>query len=298
MRIRAMLNHYRQDSTSKTTRQVMKASRKLRDVIGPETSRALNEIIRIASMARGRARAISMLTLLMESAPVEDNDGERFEGERNEDGDLLTKVVHGDVLDGKFTINDLQPKSAYTAKEREISMKYAPDGVHLNATRFVSAIVQGDARGLFSRRVRHKPGGTVVIDASGSMGATAHNLKALAQQIPTATIAYYSGNDRGKGMLTIYAHKGKRYAGELPIETLQGGNAVDLASVKWLMKHPQPWHLVSDLEFTGGVLGSETVAHALVQRARDRGELTVHGSLDAAYEAFGGKGELSDALGE
>jgi chaperone required for assembly of F1-ATPase len=74
-----------------------------------------------------------------------------------------------------------------------------------------------------------------------------------------------------------------------------GGNAVDLPAVKWLMKHPKPWVLVSDLEFCGGVLGSEIVAHALVERAVARGELTVYRSLDAAYEAFGGKGDLGDA---
>jgi hypothetical protein len=295
LRVKAMLAHYREGAGLRTVKQAIKGSKKLREMIGSDTSKALHSIITLAKNDRQRARAISLLTMLMESAPSEENE----EGRPIEEGDgeLLLPVTHGSETDGKFVINDLQPKSAYTAKEREISMKYAPDGVHLNATRFVNAIIQGDSKGLFSRRLRHKAGGTVVIDASGSMGATAENLKQLAQQVPTATIAYYSGNDRGKGMLSIYAHKGKRYAGELPNETLQGGNAVDLQAVQWLLQHGKPWHLVSDLEFTGGVLGSEIVAHSLVERAVSRGELTVHTSLDAAYEAFGGKGMLGDMRG-
>jgi hypothetical protein len=293
LRVKAMLMHYREGANPKTVKQAIKGSRKLRDILGADTSKALHQIIKLAKVDRSRAKAISMLTMLLESAPVEDYEREG-ELPETEGGELLMPVTHGEETDGKFRIIDLQPKSAYTAKEREISMKYAPDGVHLNATRFVNAIVQGDSKGLFSRRLRHKAGGTVVIDASGSMGATAQNLKQLAQQVPTATIAYYSGNDRGKGVLAIYADKGKRYAGELPVNTLQGGNAVDLQAVQWLLKHGKPWHLVSDLEFTGGILGSEPIAHALVERAVSRGELEVHMSLDAAYEAFGGKGILGD----
>lgn len=293
LRVKAMLAHYRDGGSYKTVNQAIKGSKKLREIIGADTSKALHQIIKLAKVDRYRAKAISLLTMLLESAPAEDNERDD-EGSDRERGEMLLPVTHGTETDGKFVILDLQPKSAYTAKERQVSMKYAPDGVHLNATRFVNAIVQGDSKGLFSRRIRHKAGGTVVIDASGSMGATAENLKQLAQQVPTATIAYYSGNDRGRGMLTIYADKGKRYAGELPHHTLQGGNAVDLQAVQWLLKHGKPWHLVSDLEFTGGVLGSEIVAHSLVERAVSRGELEVHTSLDAAYEAFGGKGILGD----
>ena len=41
-------------------------------------------------------------------------------------------------------------------------------------------------------------------------------------------------------------------------------------------------------------MGSEIVAHALVERAVNRGDLKVYRSLDAAYEAFGGKGDLKN----
>ena len=190
-------------------------------------------------------------------------------------------------------IFDLRPKSVFTSKEKTISRRYAPNGVIINATRYVAAIVSGDSNGLFARRVRQKPGGTVLIDASGSMGASRENLRKLCELIPTATVAYYSGTDRnGKGILTIYAYKGKRYAGELPARTLQGGNSVDLPATKWLLQQGKPWSFVTDRGFCGGVLGSETVAHAIVEREEKRGELKVYPSLDAAFEAFGGKGNL------
>jgi hypothetical protein len=130
------------------------------------------------------------------------------------------------------------------------------------------------------------------------MGASAENLTELCKVAPTATIAYYSGGDdgRGNGDLVIYAHKGRRYDKPLPDEYMHGGNAVDLPAVRWLLKQEKPLTLISDLQFCGGVLGSEPIAHALVERAGQRKELTVLNSLDAAYEEFGGQGSLSDAV--
>ena len=263
LRIKAMLAHYRYGADGKTMKQSLKGSRKLKSIIGDSTSSALHKIIQIAKMPRGRSRAISLLVGLMETEPAEDIDREG-EIETEREGELMTPVTHGDALEGKMEIIDLRPKTAHTSTEREISMRYSPDGVHLNATRFVAAIVQGDSRGLFSRRVRQKQGGTVVIDASGSMGVSAENLTALLRLIPQATVAYYSGDDRGRGNLVIYAFKGKRYRGELPEATLQGGNAVDLGAVRWLLANAKPHTLVSDLGFTGGVFGSEIIAHSLV----------------------------------
>jgi hypothetical protein len=210
------------------------------------------------------------------------------------DGEMLSPVTGGDALDGKMSIVDLRPKTVPCDKEKSISKRHTPDGVIINPARFVSAIVSGNANGLFMRRVRQKPGGCVVIDASGSMGATKGNLSELCKLVPTATVGYYSGDCSGRGDLCVYAAKGKRYNDQLPEDHLHGGNAVDLPAIKWLMRHPKPWTLVSDLEFCGGVLGSEIVAHALVERAVNRGDLKVYRSLDAAYEAFGGKGDLKN----
>jgi hypothetical protein len=125
------------------------------------------------------------------------------------------------------------------------------------------------------------------------MGANSHNLTALCKLIPTATVAYYSGRDgAGSGDLCIYALEGKRFSGELPNEHMHGGNAIDLPAVRWLLRLPKPWYLVSDLGFCGGNLGAEAVAHALVARGKERGDLKVLRSLDAAFAHFGGKTPL------
>jgi hypothetical protein len=235
--------------------------------------------------------------MLLEDPPPAEREEEEDKPKRDrEDEGILAPVTHGDATEGHMTVIDLRPKSAYTAKEKKINMRYAPSGVHLNPTRFVSAIVQGDGKGLFSKRVRQKPGGTVVIDASGSMHPSIETLTALARKVPTATIAYYSGNERAEGILAIFANKGKRFDGILPRETLRGGNAVDLPAVRWLMDHPKPWTFVSDLQFCGGARGSEIIAKALLERAEARGEVKIYRSLDAAYEAFGAGNEtLSEA---
>lgn len=272
------------------------ALKKIQDIIGRKTMNALNRIIEMAKRRRGRNRAIGMLEALMETMPTPEME-EREEEEHRREGDILAPVTEGDSdpMDGKMTIRNLIPKTIPCSKEKQITRRPAPDGVIINAGRYVNAIVNGDGTGLFSRRVRQKAGGTILIDASGSMHANSHNLTALCELCPTATVAYYSGSGKAKGELCVYALNGKRYPKELPQNSIHGGNAVDLPAIKWMMRLPKPWTLISDLCFCGGVLGSEAVAKALVERAVQRGELTVHRSLDEAYEAFGGKGELRNA---
>lgn len=263
----------------------------LRDIVGKKTMNAIRKVQLMAQKRRSRNRAISMLTALMETAPTEEEE-ERAEEEFRRDGDILAPVQEGDGLDGKMEIRNLIPKTIPCSKEKQIHRRLASDGVIINPVRFVNAIANNDANGLFARRVREKAGGTILIDASGSMSANSRNLTALCELCPTATVAYYSGTGTGRGELCIYALNGKRYAKELPANSIHGGNAVDLPAIRWMMRLPKPWTLISDLGFCGGVLGSEIVAHALVEQAVKRGDLTVYDSLDAAYEAFGGKGEL------
>jgi hypothetical protein len=299
VRVKAMLAHYRKDLPyGRTHTQSAEGSAKLRKLIGDKMSKALHKIITLGKTRNGRERAISLLTMLLEDAPPAEMEEPEEKPKRDRDDEgILGPVTHGSTAEGHMEVIDLKPKSAYTAKEKKINMRYSPTGVHLNPTRFVSAIVAGDGKGLFSKRVRQKPGGTVVIDASGSMQPSIESLTALARKVPTATIAYYSGNEHAKGVLAIFANKGKRFDGMLPGNTLRGGNAVDLPAVRWLMDHPKPWTFVSDLQFTGGAIGSEIVAKALLERAEARGEVTIYRSLDGAYEAFsGGTETLSEAV--
>jgi len=269
-----------------------KGVRDLSGLLGGKTISAIRKVINLAKLRRSRNRAIGMLEAMMEREPTPEEE-EQEEQETLKEGDLLSPVTEGDALDGDMKIISLHPKSVPCSKEKAINIRHAPDGIIINPTRYVTAIASGNSAGLFSRHLKTKSGGVILIDASGSMHANAHNLTALCELCPTATVAYYSGyGSRGRGDLVIYALNGKRYPKELPQNTIHGGNAVDLPALRWMLRLPKPWTLISDLGFCGGVLGSEQVAHALVERHRLRGELTVYPSLDAAYEAFGGKGEL------
>ena len=293
VRVIGMLRSYGQDDEPLVAVR-RRAFQALRNAIGQKTVTAAGLVAQYAKSARQRSKAVSMLLALMEKEPDEDRP-EREEGERNPDGDMLLPVTGGDSLDGHMNIIDLKPKNVWCAKEKRVTRRACPSGVIINPTRFVSAIVSGDASGLFSRRIKHKSGGCVVIDASGSMGATARNLSQLCALVPTATVGYYSGKGSGGcGDLCVYADKEKRFSGVLPEEYMHGGNAVDLPAIRWMMRFPKPWILVSDLQFCGGVIGSESVAHAIVEREVKRGTLKVYQSLDEAFAAFGGKGELKN----
>jgi hypothetical protein len=292
-RVLAMLNHYEYGDPH----AAHKGKHLLRDVLGGPLLAAISRVVSWGKHESYRERAISLLTSLMENPEAQPH-GMLRDGNQDVDGELF--LAAGDASEGNMRIVDLRPKNTATTREKSVSIRHAPSGAIVNVNRFVAALVSGDGNGLFSRRVKRKPGGTVVIDASGSMGANAENLKALCKLIPTATIAYYSGGDgRGCGVLAVYAAKGKRYSGELPGDTMLGGNAVDLLALQWLLRHPKPWVLVSDLGFCGGVIGSEAVALALVDRLETRGDLTVHRSLEAAFEVYGAKlpGPMTPAEG-
>ena len=296
VRVLAMLDHYGRTGGGTALDAVrLRARKRLTAMLGVDVRRGLFEVIRLAKSHRTRNRAISMLVALMDVQESAEEEHDREEGLKHEPSDILNPVVEGTALDGKMKIRDLRPKSVYTAKEKQITRRFAPDGVNINAARYVNAIASGDSHGLFHRRIKEKAGGVVLIDASGSMCANEKNVAAICALVPTATVAYYSGSDgRGKGELVVYAYEGKRFAGKLPPESIHGGNAVDLPAIQWMMRQPKPWHLVSDLGFCGGNLGAEVIAHALVERGKQRGDLTVHASLEAAYEAFGGKGTMPD----
>jgi len=97
-------------------------------------------------------------------------------------------------------------------------------------------------------------GGTVLIDASGSMSLSEQDIFDIINALPASTVAMYSGTSQNKhvrgnadGELCIIA-KNKRMVGKLP-ETL-GENIVDYPALLWLSKMPRPRIWVSDGEVT------------------------------------------------
>ena len=102
-------------------------------------------------------------------------------------------------------------------------------------------------------------GGTVLIDASGSMSLSEDDIFKILESLPAGTVAMYSGTSgihrskrnapRGNadGELNIIA-KNQRMVGNLPKSF--GENVVDYPALIWLSKMPKPRIWVSDEEVT------------------------------------------------
>jgi hypothetical protein len=248
------------------------------NTIGNATFEVLNKIVHMTKRRDHVLRATRRLRGVLE----------------NEEVDMPEEPIPFPVIEGlgenvHFKIRDLNPKVTYNNKDKKVSVHTAPTGSIIRVARLSNAIVTGDSNGLFARRLRQNPSGTVLIDASGSMSATTENVRRLCNIIPDATVAYYSGDDCSKGVLSIFAMKGKRYTGHLPTETLQGGNSVDMESLQWLLKQPQPWTLISDLGFCGSTCGGEEIAHAIVERESALNRLQILPSFMKAFEYFEAK---------
>jgi hypothetical protein len=93
-------------------------------------------------------------------------------------------------------------------------------------------------------------GGTVLIDASGSMGLRAADLERIILGIPEASVvAIYAGSG-DTGELRIVVRNGYRAAAR-DLGLRRGGNVVDLPALRWLARQPPPRLWISDGEVTG-----------------------------------------------
>lgn len=103
---------------------------------------------------------------------------------------------------------------------------------------------------IFTRR-RRSVGGTVLIDASGSMGFSRADLEKIVRTAPLATVAVYAGRRRN-GMLMVVASKGRMVTGDvLRMLTALRGNVVDGPALRWLTRQPGPRFWISDGVVTG-----------------------------------------------
>ena len=99
-------------------------------------------------------------------------------------------------------------------------------------------------------------GGTVLIDASGSMSLTEDEIFKILEELPASTVAMYSGTSGyggmkarggGDGELCIIA-KNQRMVSTLPESLLE--NVIDYPALLWLSRMPKPRIWVSDEEVT------------------------------------------------
>jgi hypothetical protein len=248
-------------------------------VFGP-VAETLQDIAHRGGFAKPKVRkqAVSLLEALFETEQPP-------ECERKPGQDDGTEMIDGDN-NSNFQIVNLLPKDSFCVRERGVTMRNAPNGVVLNPNRFVAAIAEGNGNGLFQRRTRLLPGGTILIDASGSMGCNAENLQALCKSLPTSTVAYYCGGHKAS-RLYLYVDKGKRFSGENP--RIGDGNECDLEAIIWLQRQPRPWTLISDLQFCGGPRGNDDKALAIVSRLQFNRQLEVIDSFADALERFAPK---------
>ncbi len=123
---------------------------------------------------------------------------------------------------------------------------------------------------VFGRRGK-VPGGTVVIDASGSMSLSVKQITAMVECAPGCTVACYSGTGKG-GVLRVLAAGGKRVAEKYCAAPNGYGNIVDFPALHWAYKqaHPRIW--VSDAVVTGindaPGTGNRAMCAAAVKRGR------------------------------
>ena len=103
---------------------------------------------------------------------------------------------------------------------------------------------------IFMQRTR-KVGGTVLIDASGSMGLSKDDLERIVKTAPLATVAAYAGRQK-KGVLMVVASKGRMFTEDALREvTKLRGNVVDGPALRWLARQPEPRFWISDGCVTG-----------------------------------------------
>ena len=96
-------------------------------------------------------------------------------------------------------------------------------------------------------------GGTILIDASGSMNFSGDDILEIMQLLPAVTIAMYNdrGGEWGEGALRIIGRNGKRVSEEYLSRWSGGGNLVDGPALQWLSKQPPKRIWVSDMYVFG-----------------------------------------------
>lgn len=175
------------------------------------------------------------------------------------------------------------PKIADTSTRSMVDYITAPSGRKLNYREIVRGKRLMRPNRVFFREVEeeHK-GGTVLIDASGSMGITQDKLAEFCRSFPAATIAYYCGTGFANGALYIYAKDGKR-AGDCP--RMGRNNCVDNAAMTWLLAQKGSKFYITDAEFCGaGELSTTAIARFSVNALK--GEFVHLPNLEIAQAVF------------
>jgi len=134
---------------------------------------------------------------------------------------------------------------------------------------------------LFVKQTPLEPMGAILFDASGSMHVDRERLLDCCKRAPTASVAFYSGDDSERGTLYIFAKDGMR-ANDIP--EVEGGNTVDGQAMDWLMAQDGPHIFVTDRGFCGS---SDSDAQRIRLDALEQlGEIEVCESYDKFTQKY------------
>lgn len=191
--------------------------------------------------------------------------------------------------EGKFGTLRKLPPLPLTIAHRPDATKTPTRKAALAGTRIGSLrrlLTDGRA---FRRTIKPKiRGGTVLIDASGSMHLEQAHLREILAAAPAATVAMYSGDDT-QGAVTIIAQRG-RMASDAEIakrrEAVGRGNIVDGPALAWLAEQQEPRIWICDGIVTGEY---DKNTHNLKLEAAllaKRGRITRHASPAHYFETI------------
>ena len=143
----------------------------------------------------------------------------------------------------------------------------------------------------FRRTVHPKvKGGTVLIDASGSMHISSADIRAILDAAPAATVAMYSG-DTTIGTISIVAQRGRMATDDTINERrneVGQGNIIDGPALDWLAKQAEPRIWICDGLVTGEHDRNTRNLQTDAAQKQRRANITRHESAERYLETVKG----------
>lgn len=173
----------------------------------------------------------------------------------------------------------LPGKNRQKSKYHATDMGVVPRNLH-------RAIIDGQ---VFATK-RQEPGGSVLIDDSGSMSWLPSEIMDIMIAAPAVVIGAYSGR-RERGELRVVAKNGKRVPNN-QLETPYGGNDIDLPAILWLAEQPEPRIWVTDSGVNPGKGGDPIAAKQQCYDACIEHNINIVKTAKQAHEVFTGARKL------
>lgn len=285
-RLAASMTRYEFSLTDEAERNRFGRDRAIARQIAANTTAQLHRGERLLSKAGFRKATIPAAKLLHQLLSTAD---ELSVSPLRVEGHQLSsyRIAHSDALE-PWAWGDLQPTvTAAMTTPRELraiatQRRFSDYGVTPTAMHRLPV----DQR-VFGIK-RRSNGGTVLLDASGSMHIHADDIVQLLVAAPAATVAMYAGRI-SDGTLTIIARNGKSASAreiERHLDQTKRNNVVDGPALEWLARQPGPRLWVSDGRVTGrfdGAYDGCTANHyADVARILRVGNITQAETIGAA----------------